>query len=677
MTPQNRGAPRSHAAVIVAAFFFLAAPVAFILPVPRPAPPRAEPVSSPESTQGPQRLVRNGVVVEFSLLHPGDTSGPRRPLMEGDEAEVRLRMTDASSGLPLRGLSPSAWMDRGHLLPDKTEEQQECKERVGVYLKGLVGIRPLIDLNSYYLLVLNKDPSISVIDPVVGMTGKTSLYATVVLDRPGADWVRSLDQKKLYVSMPRAGAVAVVDTETFRVEARVQAGQEPTRVALQPDGHYLWIGNDASEPARSGVTVMDTRTLKPAASIATGRGHHEIVFSSDDRYAFVSNRDEGTVSVISIARLEKIKDLKAGALPISLAYSPLSQVLYVADGKEGRVTAFDGERLEEVARLSAKPGLGPMRFSQDGRWGLIVNPAEHVVYVVDAAENQLVHAIPVSGQPYQVSFTRAFAYVRLLDSERVEMINLSTLGRGKQPTVNGFAAGQGAPRLSGDLSIADSISPASTEAAVFVASPAENTTYFYMEGMNAPMGSFGNYGHNVRAVQVVDRSLREVEPGVYSARLRLPVAGQYDVAFLLDAPRVLHCFRVEAKVNPALKKDLGALEIEYLDAPAPLAVGQRPLLRFRLRDASTHEPSTGLEEVKVLTYAAPGRRRAEVTAREVGEGVYEVDPALSGAGAYYLYVSVPELKLKYGDLPYRTLWVGGTVRSQTKREEQARDPQAN
>ncbi|EPX62745.1 hypothetical protein D187_008933 [Cystobacter fuscus DSM 2262] len=675
MTPNDKEAWRSQAevSVIVLAVLCMAAPVAFIVP----ALPRTEPTVPSEPTQGPQRLVKNGVVVEFSLLHPGDTSGPPRPLMEGDEAEVRLRMTDASSGLPLRGLSPSAWMDLGHLLSDKADVQQECKDRVGVYLKGLVGIRPLIDLNSYYLLVLNKDPSISVIDPVVGMTGKTSLYTTVVLERPGADWVKSLDQKRLYVSMPRAGAVAVVDANVFRVEARVQAGEEPTRVALQPDGHYLWVGNDASEPARSGVTVIDTQTLKPAATIATGRGHHEIVFSSDDRYAFVSNRDEGTISVISIARLEKVKDLKAGPLPISLAYSPLSRVLYVADGKEGTVTAFDGARLEEVARLSARPGLGPMRFSQDGRWGLIVNPAEHVVYVVDAAENQFVHGIPVSGQPYQVSFTRAFAYVRLLDSERVEMINLSTLGRGKQPTVQGFAAGQSAPKLAGDLSLADSITQASTEAAVFVASPSDNTTSFYMEGMNAAMGSFGNYGHNARAVQVVDRSLSEVEPGVYSARLRLPVAGRYDVALLLDAPRVLHCFQVEAKANPALKKALGALEIEYLDAPARLVVGQKPLLRFRLRDASTHQPATGLEEVKVLTYAAPGRQRAEVAARELGEGVYEVEPSLPRAGSYYLYVAVPELKLKYGDLPYRTLWVGGMSQNQTKREEEARGPRAN
>ena len=76
-------------------------------------------------------------------------------------------------------------------------------------------------------------------------------------------------------------------------------------------------------------------------------------------------------------------------------------------------------------------------------------------------------------------------------------------------------------------------------------------TYFYMEGMNAAMGSFGSYGHRVQAVTVVDRSLKEVAPGVYAGRLRIPVAGHYDVAFLLENPRVLHCFSADAAPNPA------------------------------------------------------------------------------------------------------------------------------
>jgi YVTN family beta-propeller protein len=612
--------------------------------------------------------------MSFSIGRPGSTGTERPPLMEGDDVEVRFQLTDATSGLPLRGLSPGAWMDLGQALPGRPEAQQECKDRVALYLKGLVGIRPMIDLNSYYLLVLNRDPSISVIDPIVGMTGKTSLYATLLLERPGADWIKSHDERTLFVSMPRAGKVAVVDAQAFEVTANVEAGKEPTRVALQPDGRYLWVGNDARDADESGVTVIDTASHSVVARLITGRGHHELAFTPDDHYAFVSNRLEGTVSVIEIARLKKVKDLKTGEVPISLAFSPLSQVLYVADGKEGEIVAIDGERLEEIARIAAKPGLGPMRFTQDGRWGFVVNTAEHAVHVIDAAENRLAHTIPVGGKPYQVTFTRAFAYVRLLDSERVEMINLSTLGGQRKPTVQGFTTGSASPDRAGELSLADTIAQASTEAAIFAVNPAENTTYFYMEGMNAPMGSFGNYGHSAQAVAVVDRSLKEIEPGVYSTRLRIPTAGRYDIAFLLDSPRVLHCFSAEVKENPALRKELGLLEIEYQDFPVRLAAGEVPRLRFKLNDAATHQPRTGLD-VRVLSYRAPGRHRGEVVAREVADGVYEASPKLAGSGAYYLYVSVPSLKVPYGELAYRTLWVAGAAKDDPTNPEQGASPQ--
>ncbi len=54
--------------------------------------------------------------------------------------------------------------------------QKQCIEKIGLYLKGAVGIRPLVDLNGYYLLVMNKDNSIAVIDPMVSIAGRTSTW---------------------------------------------------------------------------------------------------------------------------------------------------------------------------------------------------------------------------------------------------------------------------------------------------------------------------------------------------------------------------------------------------------------------------------------------------------------------------------------------------------------------
>lgn len=620
-----------------------------------PKPSSSAPTAGAKSEDAPGRLVKDGLVVDFSIDRNGVPASDRAPLMEGDFAEVRFKLTDAATGEPLRGQKPAAWMDIGGGAQVGEREVRECKDKIGLYMKGIVGIRPMVDLNSYFVLVLNRDPSITVIDPVVSMTGKTSLYATIVLKKPGADWARSFDHKRLFVTMPRAGAVAVVDTDKFRVAEVVTAGKLPTRAVLQQDGRYLWVGNDADEAARSGVTVIDTESLKPAAFVATGRGHHEIAISKDDRFVFVTNRLDGTLSVVDVAKLAKVKDVKTGPVPISVASSPLSQAIYVADGKEGRITVVDAARHEVIARISARPGLGPMRFSDDGRWGFAVNPIEHAVHVVDAAANELAHTIPLDGKPYQVSFTPTYAYVRLLDSERVAMISVASLGSGKKPTVQSFAAGTGVPQAAPDLALADAVSRATTDSAVFVVNPADNSTYFYMEGMNAPSGSFANYGHQARAVSVVDRSLKEVEPGLYAGKLRIPAAGRYDVAFLLDTPRVLHCFSTEAMPNPALEEKLGVVALEYLDLPAKATPGSTLPVRFKLTNPKTHAPRTGLGDVRLLHYRAPGLDRTEVAAREIGGGVYEAKARLGAPGAYYLYVSAPSLKVPYAELPYRSV----------------------
>ena len=303
----------------------------------------------------------------------------------------------------------------------------------------------MIDLNSYFILVMNRDNTIAVIDPITGVKGITKLYAQVYLKEPGADWAKPGDNKRLFVTMPRADAVAVVDTDTFKVVRNVDAGKTPMRIVLQPDEKYLWVGNNGDTASESGVTVIDIDTLAVAEFIPTGRGHHEIAFSADSRYAFVSNRADGSVTVIDVNRLKKIKDIDSGPLPISLAYSVLSKALYVADGEKGEIAVIDGRSFEQVAKITAKPGLGPLRFSQDGRWAVAVNSREDVAYVIDPSTNTIAHTIAVGKQPFQVAFSRSFAYVRSLGTERVSMIDLSELGKpGTVPVVT-FAAGAKAP----------------------------------------------------------------------------------------------------------------------------------------------------------------------------------------------------------------------------------------
>lgn len=218
-----------------------------------------------------------------------------------------------------------------------------------------------------------------------------------------------------------------------------------------------------------------------------------------------------------------------------------------------------------------------------------------------------------------------------------------------------FGAGQRAPEGSKDISIASAIVEAPGEAAVMVVSPGDETIYYYMEGMNAPAGNFRNYGHRPRAVQVVDRSMQEKEPGVYGATVRIPEAGTYDVAFLLESPSILHCFEVSARPNPLLARKGPALAIEYLMQNRRVPANEKVTLRFKLTDPDSGIAAADLKDVRIRYFLAPGQYRTEVPARPVGGGIYEAELRMRRAGAYYVYVACPPKKVKFNDLPYMTL----------------------
>jgi len=155
---------------------------------------------------------------------------------------------------------------------------------------------------------------------------------------------------------------------------------------------------------------------------------------------------------------------------------------------------------------------------------------------------------------------------------------------------------------------------------------------------------------------VVDRSLREIKPGVYSTTIKLPASGRYDIAFLNDSPRVSHCFNLVAETNPVLKeKQAVALGIEHQVKEKKLAVRQDFTFRFKLIDTATGDPKSDLKDVRVLTFLSPGVWQRRDIAKSVGDGVYEIKINVPEAGVYMLFVESPSMGVRYTDLPYLML----------------------
>jgi DNA-binding beta-propeller fold protein YncE len=617
----------------------------------KPAPPAA-PAAQPQQTpRGPQKVVREGVEIEFTV-EPTAAAGAAPELVAGRDAVVRFRVRDTATGTPLSGVRPAAWVSRrsGAAAPDAAQ----CREKVQSYLQGTLRARPDVDLNAYYLLALNQEPNLSVIDPLLGFGG-SKLVTLVMLKSPGEDWVLTPDRSRLFVSMPLVNLVAVVDTTTWKVVGEVSAGQRPTRLALQPDGNYLWVSNEGTgEGEAGGVTAVDTASLKVAASFRTGAGAHEIAFAEDNGFAYVSNRADGTLSVIDVRKLEKLKDVKTGAPATALAYSPLSKALYVANEADGSITVVDGRSHEVLTRMAAEPGLRALRFAPGGRWGFVPNAARSVVHIFDASTNRLSHSVPVGATPDQVAFTDTFAYVRSLGTEEVTAIRLSTVGQ--EPDVIKFPGGQTPPGANSTPSRADAFVPAPEGGSILLSNPADRTIYYYSEGMAAPMGNFQNYKREPRAVKVVDRSLREESLGVYATTMRLPKDGTYDVSFLISSPRVVHCFEATARPDPSASPEQKVgLRVEYLNKDRTPRAGESYKIRFKLTDATTGQPKDGLKDVRVLFFLSPGVWQRRDFATPVGGGVYELEVNVPRDGVYMVFVESQSQGVGFRQLPYMTL----------------------
>src|ERR1041385_1625257 len=85
----------------------------------------------------PQKLVEQGIVIEFTVtpLMP-NTSTPRA----AEDANVKFKITDTTTGTPVKGLNLSAWLSlrEGEKAPDASQ----CREKIRSYLTGTLRNQP-------------------------------------------------------------------------------------------------------------------------------------------------------------------------------------------------------------------------------------------------------------------------------------------------------------------------------------------------------------------------------------------------------------------------------------------------------------------------------------------------------------------------------------------------------
>ncbi len=548
-----------------------------------------------------QSFIYQGIEIEFEAEHLSKNKKANH-FEEGDAVTLKFSIKDTLSKQGLSGVFPAAWMSQDYLI-----ENRSCKRKIETFLSSSILDQPELDLNVYYVLTMNEDASINVVDPLFGYGG-SKLLNRIVLNSPGMDWALTDNQNYLFVSMPKAKQVAVIKTTTWEVVKNLDIPGIPVHTEFQADEAYLWVtyvSEEEENEEKTGVVAINVQNQNIEKVIPTGNGWHEITISDDNQFVYITNAKSNNVSAIDIHSLAVKNQIAVADNPTTITWSNLAQAAYVGHKSLGEITVIDGEKQAISTTINVGKGLEQVTFAPGHRYGFVVNPAKDEVSIFDASSNRIVQVADVDSQPDQVNFSDGIAYIRHRNSENILMIALPTIGQMGAPVqVVDFPGGQNPAGKTNYPSVASGIVQAVGESAVLVANPWDQTVYFYMEGSAAPMGSFSNYSREPRAVMVVDRSLQEKEKGVYQTSVQLPKPGVYDVAFFMNTPRIVHCFQLKIAPNPALQRkeafeQMGTLKIDFLPQEEQ-ATNLNSTVKFQVKDRKTGELLGGLEDVKVM-----------------------------------------------------------------------------
>ena len=179
------------------------------------------------------------------------------------------------------------------------------------------------------------------------------------------------DGRMALVSCEFAARMIVVDLRRERVLRTIalRAGAMPQDVKLSPDGRTFYV----ADMAANGVWLIDARTWRRIRLQPTGRGAHGLYPSRDARRLFVSNRGEGTVSVLSFATRRPIRKwrIPGPASPDMGGVSADGRVLWLSGRYDGEVYALSTRtgRLLHRVRVGAGPH-GMCVWPQPGRYSI-------------------------------------------------------------------------------------------------------------------------------------------------------------------------------------------------------------------------------------------------------------------------------------------------------------------
>lgn len=176
----------------------------------------------------------------------------------------------------------------------------------------------------------------------------------------------------LLASCEFSGKIVKVDIKEKKVVGLLPLGMRramPQDVKLSPDGKIWYVADMMSD----GVFLIDGDNLKVLSFMRTGKGAHGLYVSRDSKSLYVSNRSEGSISVIDFATRKIVHTwrIPGGGSPDMGGVSADGKVLWLAGRWHSEVYAISTEDGKLLAKVPVGKGPhGLCVYPQPGRYSL-------------------------------------------------------------------------------------------------------------------------------------------------------------------------------------------------------------------------------------------------------------------------------------------------------------------
>jgi YVTN family beta-propeller protein len=174
----------------------------------------------------------------------------------------------------------------------------------------------------------------------------------------------------LIATCENAGRLVRVDLHTLQVAGYLDLpGASPQDVKLDPAGHTFYV----ADKNHAGAWLIDAATFRAEGFIPTGPDAHGLYPSRDARYLYVTNRGNGSITVISFAAMKVVTTwwIPGGGSPDMGGLSPDGKVLWVSGRYDAVVYAISTVTGQPLARIpvGSQPH-GLCVWPQPGRYSL-------------------------------------------------------------------------------------------------------------------------------------------------------------------------------------------------------------------------------------------------------------------------------------------------------------------